>query len=152
MSAHASDNATMLKKLAVVACAMFGFGFALVPFYKKICEVTKADSVQAVVHCAGATTFFMSMSLGLLPQVRCVSASQVALHFRVPPATWLKAEARLPETLARLGVEYMTPAGRGAHVPRRRATKHRPSTDRRLDRRTRKRYSGLMFASFTTCL
>ena len=77
---------------------------------RKICEVTKAESIQAVVHCAGATTFFMSMSLGLLPQVRCVAASQVALHFRVPLATRLKAEARLPETLARFRRQYMTPA------------------------------------------
>jgi len=30
----------MLAKLAVFAVAMFGFGFALVPFYKAICEAT----------------------------------------------------------------------------------------------------------------
>ena len=29
----------MLKKLLVVALGMFGFGFALVPFYNKMCEV-----------------------------------------------------------------------------------------------------------------
>lgn len=34
------DNALMLKKLAVVACAMFAFGYALVPMYKAICEMT----------------------------------------------------------------------------------------------------------------
>jgi cytochrome c oxidase assembly protein subunit 11 len=39
------DNAMTLKKLVVVACAMFGFGFALVPFYKKICEVTGVNNV-----------------------------------------------------------------------------------------------------------
>lgn len=44
MSAHASAaanaaNQRMLKKLLVVALAMFGFGFALVPFYEKMCEV-----------------------------------------------------------------------------------------------------------------
>jgi cytochrome c oxidase assembly protein subunit 11 len=33
-------NAQMLGKLAVVAILMFGFGYALVPVYKKICEVT----------------------------------------------------------------------------------------------------------------
>ena len=49
---QANSNATMLRKLVVIACAMFGFGFALVPFYKKICEVTglnrviKADTVK----------------------------------------------------------------------------------------------------------
>ena len=32
------DNRRMLVKLSVVALAMFGFGFALVPFYDKICK------------------------------------------------------------------------------------------------------------------
>jgi cytochrome c oxidase assembly protein subunit 11 len=36
----AAANRTTLKKLLVVAVLMFGFGFALVPFYEKICEVT----------------------------------------------------------------------------------------------------------------
>lgn len=34
-----------MRKLLVVACVMFGFGFALVPFYKKICEVTGVNNV-----------------------------------------------------------------------------------------------------------
>ena len=33
-------NATMLSKLAVVAALMFGFGYALIPVYKQICEIT----------------------------------------------------------------------------------------------------------------
>ena len=32
------DNRRMLGKLAVIALAMFGFGYALVPMYKTICE------------------------------------------------------------------------------------------------------------------
>jgi cytochrome c oxidase assembly protein subunit 11 len=34
------ENQTMLKKLTVFTAVMFAFGFALVPIYKKICEVT----------------------------------------------------------------------------------------------------------------
>ncbi|MFN0005138.1 MAG: cytochrome c oxidase assembly protein [Burkholderiaceae bacterium] len=34
------DNLLMLKKLAVVALGMFAFGYALVPMYKAICEMT----------------------------------------------------------------------------------------------------------------
>jgi cytochrome c oxidase assembly protein subunit 11 len=34
------DNRTLLVKLCVIVLAMFGFGFALVPFYEKICEAT----------------------------------------------------------------------------------------------------------------
>lgn len=45
-------NLVTMRKLAIVAVAMFGFGFALIPFYQKICEVTgvnnvlKADTVE----------------------------------------------------------------------------------------------------------
>jgi cytochrome c oxidase assembly protein subunit 11 len=35
-----SDNAKMVGKLAVVTAGMFGFGYALIPIYKHICEVT----------------------------------------------------------------------------------------------------------------
>ncbi len=44
-------NSALLKRLVVVVVAMFGFGFALVPIYEQICEVTgirnvaKADEV-----------------------------------------------------------------------------------------------------------
>jgi cytochrome c oxidase assembly protein subunit 11 len=33
-------NSQMLGKLLVIAVMMFGFGYALVPIYKKICEIT----------------------------------------------------------------------------------------------------------------
>ncbi len=47
-----AGNRTLLRKLAVVVVVMFAFGYALVPFYEKICEVTgmrdvaRADDVQ----------------------------------------------------------------------------------------------------------
>ena len=34
------QNSTMLRKLAVVVLAMFGFGYALVPIYNAICQMT----------------------------------------------------------------------------------------------------------------
>jgi len=34
------SNRALGTRLAIVVVAMFGFGFALVPFYEKICEVT----------------------------------------------------------------------------------------------------------------
>jgi len=51
MNERAAENRTMLKRLVIGAVAMFGFGFLLVPFYDKFCEVTginnllKADTV-----------------------------------------------------------------------------------------------------------
>lgn len=35
----------MLVKLTVIAFGMFGFGFALVPFYEKICEVSGINNL-----------------------------------------------------------------------------------------------------------
>jgi cytochrome c oxidase assembly protein subunit 11 len=40
----AVGNSKVLAKLLVVALGMFGFGFALVPFYYKICEATGINS------------------------------------------------------------------------------------------------------------
>jgi cytochrome c oxidase assembly protein subunit 11 len=45
MTGAARDNAATLKKLLVVALVMFGFGFAMVPFYKKLCDVTGLNSI-----------------------------------------------------------------------------------------------------------
>ncbi len=45
MVAVPQSNLTTLRKLLVVALVMFGFGYALVPFYKKICEVTGINNV-----------------------------------------------------------------------------------------------------------
>mgnify|MGYP001027531002 CR=1 FL=1 len=44
------SNGRTFAKLAVVTLVMFGFGFALVPFYYKICEVTgiNAGAEQAL--------------------------------------------------------------------------------------------------------
>ena len=37
---RASQNLLMVRKLAVVAAGMFTFGYALIPLYKHICELT----------------------------------------------------------------------------------------------------------------
>jgi len=43
-----SNNRDTLKKLLVITALMFGFGYALVPFYKKICEVTGVNNLVGV--------------------------------------------------------------------------------------------------------
>ena len=43
----AEGNRTMLRKLIVVSVLMFGFGWALVPLYRKICEVTGINVLAA---------------------------------------------------------------------------------------------------------
>jgi len=45
VSGTLESNRQTLLKLVVVALLMFGFGFALVPMYEKICQVTGARNV-----------------------------------------------------------------------------------------------------------
>ena len=40
MSVMKRENAKMVGKLAVIAAGMFAFGYALIPIYKHICEIT----------------------------------------------------------------------------------------------------------------
>jgi cytochrome c oxidase assembly protein subunit 11 len=44
--AQRAANRALVKRLGVVVVAMFGFGFALVPFYEKICEVTGIRNID----------------------------------------------------------------------------------------------------------
>jgi cytochrome c oxidase assembly protein subunit 11 len=44
-----ASNRVLLKKLIVVTVGMFGFGYALVPFYNKICEVTGINTGDSQV-------------------------------------------------------------------------------------------------------
>lgn len=51
-AARERDNRRLFARLGIVVVLMFGFGYALVPFYEKICEVTglrnlaRADEVR----------------------------------------------------------------------------------------------------------
>lgn len=45
MSTTARANRLLLVKLAVIAAAMFAFGYALVPFYKQICEAAGLNRI-----------------------------------------------------------------------------------------------------------
>jgi cytochrome c oxidase assembly protein subunit 11 len=42
---RAKANRNLMRRLLVVVAVMFGFGFALVPFYEKICEATGIRNV-----------------------------------------------------------------------------------------------------------
>ena len=60
-AAQHRDNRALLAKLIVIVIGMFGFGYALVPFYEKICEVTglrnlaRADEVRNTQVDSGRT-------------------------------------------------------------------------------------------------
>ena len=40
------ENRRLSRRLAIVAVAMFGFGFALVPFYNQICAALGVNSIE----------------------------------------------------------------------------------------------------------
>jgi pimeloyl-ACP methyl ester carboxylesterase len=63
---------------------------------KTVIEHTGAESIQAVIHCQGSTSFMMAAVAGLVPQVRTIVSNAVSLHPIVP-------------TLARWKIEYMLP-------------------------------------------
>jgi len=73
----------------------------------QIRQATGARDVQCVVHCYGATTFFMSLLAGL-QDVRSVVCSQIAADTVVATATGLKAGLHLPGALDALGVKSLT--------------------------------------------
>ena len=69
-----SNNRTMLVKLCVIVVAMFGFGYALVPFYEMICEATglrniaNADQVKNTqVDAARAVRIELDSNVRTLP-------------------------------------------------------------------------------------
>jgi cytochrome c oxidase assembly protein subunit 11 len=83
-------NRRMLKKLLVVALGMFGFGFALVPFYNKICEVAglrtlwQPGEVEAAansqVDLTRTVTVEFDSNVRMLPWTFKPKASSVQIH------------------------------------------------------------------------
>lgn len=51
-----SDNRRMLVKLSIVASLMFGFGYAMVPFYKQICLALGINSLVPVASATAENT------------------------------------------------------------------------------------------------
>ncbi|MEK7361603.1 MAG: cytochrome c oxidase assembly protein [Pseudomonadota bacterium] len=95
MSAHAARatlaNQRMLKKLLVVALGMFGFGFALVPFYEKMCEVAglrkvwqpgqvESGAANTQVDLTRTVTIEFDSNIRMLPWTFKPLASSVAIH------------------------------------------------------------------------
>jgi pimeloyl-ACP methyl ester carboxylesterase len=61
---------------------------------EQVLELSGADSLQAVVHCQGSTSFMMAAVAGLLPRVRTIVSNAVSLHPVIP-------------TLARYKIRYL---------------------------------------------
>ena len=49
-------NMQLLRKLMLISLAMFGFGFALVPLYEKVCQVTGIRNILRADHVVAKNT------------------------------------------------------------------------------------------------
>jgi len=74
---------------------------------KLVLEKTGAESIQALTHCQGSTSFAMAACAGLLPEVRTIVSSAVTLHPVVPRMSELKLRYVVP-IVARL-TGYLDP-------------------------------------------
>ncbi len=64
-------------------------------------KLTGAASVQCLVHCYGASTFFMAMLAGL-EGVRSAAVSQIGAHTLVEPVAHAMSGAHVPEILEKV--------------------------------------------------
>ena len=74
---------------------------------RAVLEDTGAETLQAVVHCQGSTSFVMSAAAGLLPQVTTIVSNAVSLHPVIPRISEVKLRAVTP-AVARI-TPYLNP-------------------------------------------
>ncbi|MDE1148860.1 MAG: hypothetical protein PW843_20020 [Azospirillaceae bacterium] len=72
-----------------------------------ILKETGAQSLKAVIHCQGSTSFMMAITAGLLPEYTHVVSNAVSLHPIVPALARLKSQITLP-TLGKF-IDYLNP-------------------------------------------
>ncbi|NUP74519.1 MAG: alpha/beta fold hydrolase, partial [Sinomonas sp.] len=75
---------------------------------ERVLRETGAETLKAVVHCQGSTSFTMAAVAGLLPQVDVIVSNAVSLHPVVPAFSRFKIE-RLAPILGRF-TPYISPA------------------------------------------
>lgn len=63
---------------------------------RTILRETGHDTLKAVIHCQGSTSFMMSAVAGLVPQVTTIVSNAVSLHPVVPHVSELKARFAVP--------------------------------------------------------
>lgn len=83
---------------------------------RAVLAATGADTVKAVVHCQGSSSFALSAVAGLLPEVDVIVSNAVSLHPVVPPGARLKLR-RLAPVLAPL-LPFIDPGWGNGPPPR----------------------------------
>lgn len=85
---------------------------------RTIVEHTGWDTIKAIIHCQGSTSFLMSAVAGLVPQVTTIVSNAVALHPVIPAFSRLKIWYGIP--LVAPLTSYLNPQW-GLHTPTRTA-------------------------------
>lgn len=81
-----------------------------------VLDATGSDTLKAIVHCQGSTSFCMSAAAGLLPQVDLILSNAVSLHPVVPAFSRFKIRALRP--VIQPFAPYLNPAwGDGPTTP-----------------------------------
>jgi hypothetical protein len=74
---------------------------------KKVVEQTGSDTIKAVIHCQGSTSFMMSAVAGLVPEVSVIVTNAVSLHPVVPDFSRFKITKMMP--LVKKATDYLNP-------------------------------------------
>jgi len=72
-----------------------------------VLRATGAETMQAIIHCQGSTSFMMSAVAGLVPEVTTILSNGVALHPVIPQSAFAKLRITLPSL--HLLVDYLDP-------------------------------------------
>ena len=109
------ENRQLLVKLLIAACCMFGFAFALVPFYKVICEVTGINNLLRADKTVANTQVDTTRSV--LMQFDANSQQALAWRFKplqpnvtVHPGQLVRVDYEVENTLDRAVVGQAVPS------------------------------------------
>ena len=74
---------------------------------RTVVEETGHETLKAVIHCQGSTSFTMSAVAGLVPQVDTIVSNAVSLHPVVPK--WSRLKLRLAAPVLKMFLSYLNP-------------------------------------------
>jgi hypothetical protein len=74
---------------------------------RKVVDETGAESVKAIIHCQGSTSFAMSAAAGLVPEVTTIISNAVSFHPVVP--RWSRVKARFATPIVGRVMRYLDP-------------------------------------------
>lgn len=74
---------------------------------KKVCEVTGASRIKAVIHCQGSTSFMISAVKGWVPEVSTIVSNAVSMHPVIPGFSRFKLSVFAP--LFSTMLDYLNP-------------------------------------------